>query len=751
MIAEQDCGLISQPSLSPYRRVKVETNMAWPQATDYGEAIQNLALNFRDTEISAGQVGTNSLGLPLARTGNFAAVFEVHDTAGPDAWAVKCFTRHVPGRQERYHLIDTHLREHPLPFMVGFRYVPSGVLVGGDWYPFLKMDWVEGLRLDEFLEDCLTKDNYKTKLRVLCRMWVRLAQMLRDAKVGHGDLQHGNVILVPAPERRAYDLRLIDYDGMFVSALSGKPPGEIGHPAFQHPLRSLRVGYGPEVDRFSHLVLYCTLRCLISGGRELWDRHYDGDRLLIGHQDLVDPETATVFRELWQLPDPAAKAMVGHLMLAAKSPLEDVPLLSQLVVKSDVVPLTRLQQQQVEKWIASAGPTTQVGVPGTAVKPVTPPDKPLHPVEHRSSVRRSPEELMEERLLEWVRSDTSPADYYQLLGHPRFHRDREHLLAAARGSNRYLHRYQNHQDDTLANRAIELQMQVAEATSTFTDDQRWRAYDDQLIVKFRELYGARNGRNATVWRRDSLRRWLATRNVTPYHIDEVVEWMLAPVESESQSPPAADASPESKRSSFRSSAFQGPRTQATPPDEIVESVNKPTKPADSGPLAIPPQPKTPRAEPAQPKPPKTTSKTPPPSARPLAKPRTKPSSSPQRRPIPTGAGKVNTPAPAMPSTMRTAPAARPTGRTRTVQPASRPRSGAGPRRGNSPAQTPGRKSNIGLGCLWILGSALISAIVCAAIVLYFIVPKYTRDASDQPEPAPAVVPASDDAASSSTP
>ena len=34
-------------------------------------------------------------------------------------------------------------------------------------------------------------------LEKLCQIWVKLARRLREAEVAHGDLQHGNVLLVP--------------------------------------------------------------------------------------------------------------------------------------------------------------------------------------------------------------------------------------------------------------------------------------------------------------------------------------------------------------------------------------------------------------------------------------------------------------------------------------------------------------------------------------------------------------------------
>ena len=352
--------------------------MAWPQATDFAEAIQNLRVAFRDPDVRIGHAVMNAMGLPMSRTGNFAAVFEVRSPSDAQSWAVKCFTRHVPGLQERYGHIDAHLRGHRLPFMVGFQYLPESVLVRGQWYPFLKMHWVDGLRLDEFLADCLTKPNYKSTLRTLCGMWARMARMLREAEVGHGDLQHGNVMLVPVPGREAYNLKLIDYDGMYVPTLEGNPSGEVGHPAYQHPQRVTQGGYGLEVDRFSHLVIYTTLHCLIVDGRELWGQYYDGDRLLVGPPDLAEPENSLVFKRLWALPDEAARHLVGHLILAAKGPLEDVPPLDQLVIDFNVVGLTKAQQRQIEQLLSPS--VSQAPKPRQTATEAAEPSAPSPPV-----------------------------------------------------------------------------------------------------------------------------------------------------------------------------------------------------------------------------------------------------------------------------------------------------------------------------------------------------------------------------------
>ncbi|MCY2991295.1 MAG: SUMF1/EgtB/PvdO family nonheme iron enzyme, partial [Planctomycetota bacterium] len=168
------------------------------------------------------------------------------------------------------------------------------------------------------------------------------------------------------------NLRLIDYDGMYVPALSDQAPGEVGHRAYQHRQRLNQGGYGPEIDRFSHLLIYTTLRCLIVGGRALWDRHYDEDRLLLGPQDLAAPDQSPVFRDLWRLDDPAARNLVGHLALAAHGRLEDVPLLEEVLRDRKVVALTRNQEQQVEQWLSTGGPSAQIR-PSREQEPAKPP------------------------------------------------------------------------------------------------------------------------------------------------------------------------------------------------------------------------------------------------------------------------------------------------------------------------------------------------------------------------------------------
>src|SRR5438067_13833174 len=122
--------------------------MGWPQSQDYNEAIQNPQTSFADPELRGGQAVTNALGMPMPRSGNFADVNEFAGVSGAK-WAIKCFTRAVPGLRARYTEISKHLIQARLPFTVDFEFLERGIRIRGDWYPVLKMQWVEGFLLNE--------------------------------------------------------------------------------------------------------------------------------------------------------------------------------------------------------------------------------------------------------------------------------------------------------------------------------------------------------------------------------------------------------------------------------------------------------------------------------------------------------------------------------------------------------------------------------------------------------------------------
>ncbi len=306
--------------------------MTWPTSQDYNEAIQAPAANFADPDLRQGEAATNALGIPLPCSGNFADVYQVRCPDGP-VWAVKCFTREAPGLRERYAEISKHLRQAKLPFTVDFTYLEKGIRVKGKWRPALKMQWVEGFTLNQFVKQYLDRP---AMLEALLQMWGRMAQYLRDARVGHCDLQHGNVLLAPGAGPNTVALKLIDYDGMWVPALAGKKSGEVGHPCYQHPQRLRDGTYSVDVDRFSLLLIAAGLRALATSGRPLWDKYDNGDNLLFKQADLDAPTKSFLFLDLIRSGDRLTADLADRLLKALRGGLASAPLLQEVLPETGV-------------------------------------------------------------------------------------------------------------------------------------------------------------------------------------------------------------------------------------------------------------------------------------------------------------------------------------------------------------------------------------------------------------------------------
>ena len=361
--------------------------MSWPLSQDYNEAIQSPRSNFADPDLQARR-GRGQ------RPGPAHALLRQLRRRLPGAlprrqrWAVKCFTREVPGLRERYQKISAHLGQAKLPFMVDFSYLDQGIRVGGQWFPVLKMQWVEGLTLNQFVSQYLDKP---AMLEALSQMWGRMGKYLRAAEVAHCDLQHGNVLLVPGADSHSLKLKLIDYDGMWVPALAGTNSGEVGHPSYQHPQRLREQSYNIDVDRFPLLLIATALRALKARGKELWDKYDNGDNLLFKEPDLREPLKSHLFLDLTKTDDPAVKPLVDHLIKALRGGLETTPLLEELMPDakgaSTPAPPTRPSKlgdgPPSGAGLNKSGPARQT----STATPAAPKAAPVSPVAAVASVR----------------------------------------------------------------------------------------------------------------------------------------------------------------------------------------------------------------------------------------------------------------------------------------------------------------------------------------------------------------------------
>jgi len=271
--------------------------MNYPSISDYIEAL-------RDAEDSLSKLKDLRLvydgqGHPIMSSGNFAVVFKMQAPTGK-YYALKCFLRDQEERSERYRLITEELQYVQSTYLVKFRYLESELFVdvpntGGEEYPVLLMDWVDGVPLDQYLKTIIKTiidKSYEEDL--LAYRFSLLARWLVTQPFAHGDLKPDNICV-----RDDGSLVLLDYDGMYVPALSGRKPLEQGSPHYRHPLRST-LPFDEHIDDYSLSLILLSLRA-IALDETLYVRYSSHEYLLLSEQDQLNPYTSPVFKELNRL------------------------------------------------------------------------------------------------------------------------------------------------------------------------------------------------------------------------------------------------------------------------------------------------------------------------------------------------------------------------------------------------------------------------------------------------------------------
>jgi hypothetical protein len=297
----------------------------WPSARHFSEAMQCPGVCFSNPLLRGTLPAVDRLGMPLVTSGQFAYVYKLRPGSGSHVFAVRCFRGYLGDREPRYRAINAHLQTQRPPALASFIYEPEGILVEGRRFPILFMEWIEGPTLDVYLDEVVTK---REVLLHLADEWVRLIKSLREARIAHGDLQHGNIIV----ERGR--LRLVDLDGMFVPELAGWLSSEVGHQHFQHPARNAEL-FNQDLDNFSALVVYLSLVSLAEAP-SLWAEHHD-ENLLFTRADFLAPDTSALFAKIKEL-GPEHRKLADILETATKSDPASVPCLLDLVAVQSRLP-----------------------------------------------------------------------------------------------------------------------------------------------------------------------------------------------------------------------------------------------------------------------------------------------------------------------------------------------------------------------------------------------------------------------------
>lgn len=304
--------------------------MPWPTPADYAQAVGGFPdVSLLDSKLRGGKPKRNPPNLLLVYSGGFSTVFPIE--VATDVYALRCWTRDIGRAKNRYEKISTYLKKVRLPYFVDFEYVPEGILINGEKYPITRMEWSEGELLRDFIDRNLQN---ATIFKTVADEFRKMVADLHTHRISHGDLQNGNILL--KKDGTDVEIKLIDYDSLFVPDLHGQPSPTPGLPEYQHPARGLLSN--EKVDYFSELVIYLSFLSL-SEKPDLWSQFGDtkrvSDGLLFSKKDFENPDQSDIFQELANL-SPDVQQLAATLKdFCARTSLDELEPLEDILPESD--------------------------------------------------------------------------------------------------------------------------------------------------------------------------------------------------------------------------------------------------------------------------------------------------------------------------------------------------------------------------------------------------------------------------------
>ena len=237
--------------------------------------------------------------------------------------ALRCFQSSASTIKTRYEQIEQYFMNKYPYWYVKSTFLNDEILINNSRYPVLLMDWVKGKQLNDFINDIISDND---KLANLQNELVSLLASLERYKVGHGDIQIGNVFV--EEKGRKIKLSLVDYDNIYLPALQDLGSKENGYPQFQHPSRS-EADYTYKIDRFSIWVCLTAIEAM-KNDKSLWDSKNQGgfntsENMLFEGDDFIDPSNSRLFNNLIQNSDATTSKYAESLKTFCLLDIDNIP------------------------------------------------------------------------------------------------------------------------------------------------------------------------------------------------------------------------------------------------------------------------------------------------------------------------------------------------------------------------------------------------------------------------------------------
>ncbi len=279
--------------------------MALPTKTQICDAVESNG-NILDPKLSGFNTISGVLGAEMY-CGGFCMVYPLINTQGKK-YAFRVWHQEIDGIKDRIKKIASYLQKENIPYFVEFEFVENALNVpdaynANSQIDAIRMDWVAGDNLIDYLNKIITSDQddsqKKSAILELSEKFKKMVVTLHEKHISHGDLQHGNIIITPQNE-----LKLVDYDSVYVPTFTNEIQVTSGLAGYQHPCRKEKNTIATEKDDyFSEYIIYASLLAYAED-LSLWEATNDEDNprdeysLLFKEVDLQNPNQSTLFTKL---------------------------------------------------------------------------------------------------------------------------------------------------------------------------------------------------------------------------------------------------------------------------------------------------------------------------------------------------------------------------------------------------------------------------------------------------------------------
>lgn len=295
----------------------------YPSRTDIVTAMRNPQVSFKASELIGGTIIQKGSRV-IQYSGGYTTVFPFNTSEGEKV-AVRCWIADIGDAKRRSQEISTYLANLNNSYFCNFQYLEEALLINGNIYPIVLMDWVEGKTLKDFINDNIHSN--PSSISKVRENFKEMVAYFHQQNIAHGDLQHGNILVNPDSS-----LTIIDYDSMYIKPLEGMNDSIKGLPGYQHPSRSANGFVNPKLDYFSELVIYLSL-LVFETQPNLWVKYYETEDLLFSKEDFANVNQSALINSLLQYNNQTIVDLTNKLKeQLAKNDIQQLEPLENLLV-----------------------------------------------------------------------------------------------------------------------------------------------------------------------------------------------------------------------------------------------------------------------------------------------------------------------------------------------------------------------------------------------------------------------------------